>query len=157
MLSDSDILLVAREVKARSGAVLTREMAGARAQVDELCAVVGNRPIVLYGTSSHFGTLRTRCDVPLVLALEAPTPESLREMTAIWGAAPVVLTRQPDDLTWTTSPAVVVDSTVYQAEFRLQGIPRTMSVSDYRWFAGVPDASGELEPLAAGESVSATP
>lgn len=29
MLSDSDILLVAREVKARSGAVLTREMAGA--------------------------------------------------------------------------------------------------------------------------------
>ena len=29
MLSDSDIFLLAREVKARSGAVLTREMAGA--------------------------------------------------------------------------------------------------------------------------------
>lgn len=134
--------------------VATREMAGARAQVDELCAVVGDRPIVLYGTSSHFGTLRTRCDVPLVLALEAPTPESLRKMSAIWGAAPVVLTRQPEDLAWTANPGIVVDSTVEQAEYRLQGIPRTVAVHEYLWYAGVPDASGELVPLEGGATLS---
>jgi hypothetical protein len=112
---------------------------------------------VLYGTSSHFGTLRTRCDVPVVLALESPTPESLREMTAIWGVAPVVLTRQPDELTWTASPDVVVDSTVHQAEYRLQGIPRRVMLNDFRWYAGVPDGSGELAPIARDEALSPSP
>jgi hypothetical protein len=134
--------------------VFTREMDGAKAQVEGLCAVVADRPVVLYGTSSHFGTLRTQCDVPVVLALDAPTPDSLRDMTAIWGTAPIVLTRKPEDLLWTTPPDVVVESTVHQAEFRLQGIPRTVMINEYRWYAGVPDDAGELEPVAEGETLS---
>jgi hypothetical protein len=137
--------------------VFTREMAGAREQVAELCDVVGERPVVLYGTSSHFGTVRTQCDVPVVLALDAPTPDTLRDMTALWGVAPIVITRQAEDLLWTSPPDVVVDSTVHQAEYRLQGIPRTVMISSYRWYAGTPDAAGELVPLSVQEQVTPTP
>lgn len=127
--------------------VFTREMAGARTHSDQLCDVIDGRPVVLYGSSAFFGTLRVRCDVPVVLSLEDPTPAGLEEATQAWGQAPVVLTRAPQDLVWTQDPLPLVDGEVYQADYQLQGIPRTIRVSSYTWFAGVPNAQGELVPL----------
>jgi len=83
----------------------------------------------------------------VVLALTEPTPDSLRDMTQIWGVAPLVLTRNPDELTWTADPQVIVQSTVEQAAFRLQGIPRTVSQNNYSWYAGIANDDGELEPV----------
>jgi len=134
--------------------VFSSEMHGARAQVDGLCEVVDGRPVVLVGTSSHFGTLRVTCDVPVVLALVTPTPDTLRQMTRVWGQAPVVLTREPEMLTWTEDPAVVVDSQVYQAEYRLQGLPRVVNLSHFAWYAGQPNADGVVVPLRAGATAS---
>lgn len=128
--------------------VFTTEMDGARAQVDGLCEVADGRPIVLYGTSSHFGTLRVSCDVPVVLALVPPTEQTLVHMTQVWGQAPVVVTRHANELLWTSAPGVLVDSTVNQVEYRLQGIPRVVNQSEFAWYAGIPDASGSLVPLA---------
>jgi hypothetical protein len=134
--------------------VFTREMAGASTHIDQLCDVIAGRPVVLYGTSSFFGTIRVGCDVPVVLSLEDPTPESLREVADAWGQTPVVLTRSPDDLVWTQDPAAVVDGDVYQADYRLQGIPRTIRVASFTWYAGVPNADGELVPVATGARVT---
>ncbi len=127
--------------------VFTREMAGAQVMVDQMCEVIDGRPVVLHGSSGFFGTLRVRCDVPVVLSLEDPTPASLVEMERIWGQAPMVLTRAPEDVVWTEEPLPVVDGDVYQADYRLQGIPRTIRVSSYSWYAGIPNAEGELMPL----------
>lgn len=127
--------------------LVVREMGGARAQLHELCAVVDGRPIVLSGSSSHFGSLRVMCDVPVVLALGPPTEDSLKEMTEIWGQAPVVLTREADTVSWTATPEVVVESRVVQADYRLQGLPNSIIYRDYTWYAGVPDDAGVLVPL----------
>lgn len=127
--------------------LVVREMGGARAQLHELCNVVDGRPIVLSGSSSHFGSLRVMCDVPVVLALGPPTEESLVAMTEIWGEAPVVLTREPDTVTWTIAPESINESRVVQADYRLQGLPNSIIYRDYSWYAGVPDGSGVLVPL----------
>lgn len=127
--------------------VFTKEMAGARAQIDQLCEVADGRPIVLFGTASHFGTLRTRCDVPVILALDAPTPQDLVELTEVWGVEPVLLTRHEDEVTWSGTPRVVVESTVDQAEYHLQGVPRKVMQSVYLWYAGIPDETGLLVPI----------
>lgn len=137
--------------------VFTKEMSGARAQLDSLCEIADGRPIVLLGSSPFFGSLRTHCDVPVVLALVAPAPQTLREMADAWGQSPVLLTRQPEEVAWTSSPAVVLESEVDQAEYRLQGVPRTVMTSRYRWYAGVPDDAGELVPIAPVTSAAPTP
>lgn len=130
--------------------VTTREMIGARDQLDDLCAVVGDRPIVLAGTSSHFGSLRVMCDQPVVLALVEPTPEALRQITATWGQAPVVLTRNTDWFEWSGGdPAPVVDSTVRTSSYALQHIPRTYTDRKYTWYAGIVTDDGTLDPLPA--------
>jgi hypothetical protein len=123
-----------------------KEQQGARAQIDALCHVADGRPIVLAGTSSHFGSLRVMCDVPVVLALEAPTPETLRQATEIWGEAPVVLTQQSDWF-WDSSPTPVVTSTTHQGEYALQHMPRYRSPRDFTWYAGIVNADGTLTPL----------
>jgi len=128
-----------------------REQQGARAQIDALCGVADGRPIILAGTSSHFGSLRVMCDVPVVLALVAPTPETLREATEIWGAAPVVLT-QASDWFWEIEPTPVVTSTTYQGEYALQHMPRHLSRRDFTWYAGVVNADGSLTVLTADGS-----
>lgn len=128
--------------------VTSREMIGARTQLDQLCAIDPGRPVVLVGTSSHFGSLRVMCDVPVVLMLSSPTPEALAEMAEAWDRAPLVLTREVDDVAWTAEPAVVVESTVTQAGYSLQRLPRTFVERSYRWYAGVIGDTGEVEPVA---------
>lgn len=123
-----------------------REQQGARAQIDALCRVADGRPIILAGSSSHFGSLRVMCDVPVVLALEKPTPTTLQRATEIWGEAPVVLTRDSTWF-WESAPAPVVTSTTFQGEYALQRMPRMTSTRDFTWFAGVVGPDGALTPL----------
>ncbi|MFW2513103.1 hypothetical protein ACNI3K_04940 [Demequina sp. SO4-13] len=140
-----------------SGAVnvTSREMSGARAQLDELCGIDPGRPIVLVGTSSHYGSLRVMCDVPVVLALSPPGTDALAEMAAAWGTPPLVLTRQMDDVPWTTDPDVVVESHVTHSGYSLQRIPRTYIDRSYRWYAGIVTGTGEVEPVpATGDSAT---
>ena len=132
--------------------VTTREMLGARDQLNDLCDVAGDRPIVLAGTSSHFGSLRVICDQPVVLALVQPTPETLVAMTAVWGQAPVVLTQTADWFEWDGgSPSPSVESTVRTSSYTLQRIPRTFSDRGFTWYAGIVNADGSLESLATDE------
>lgn len=123
-----------------------REQEGARAQLDALCAVADGRPIILAGTSSHYGSLRVMCDVPVVLALEAPTPETLREATRVWGEPPVVLTMSPDWF-WEDPPTPVVTSTTVQGNYALQHMPWSTQVREFTWYAGIVSADGTLTPL----------
>ncbi|WP_296666449.1 hypothetical protein [Demequina sp.] len=127
--------------------VFVREMGGAREQLDELCALAPGRPIILAGTSSHFGSLRVTCDQPTVLALRALTPEKMAAMAGVWETAPVVLTRNPEWFEWSADPQVVESSVVRQSAYRLQGIPRTYFDRTYSWYAGLVDQDGVLVPL----------
>lgn len=128
--------------------VTTREMDGAHAQLEELCALEPGRPIVLVGTSSHFGSLRVMCDVPVVLSLAAPTVTELAQMAQVWDQEPMVLTRERDDVPWSHDPLVVVESQVTHAAYSLQKIPTSFIERNYRWYAGVVAPSGVVEPLA---------
>lgn len=127
--------------------LVIRELGGARAQLHALCDVADGRPIVLAGPSSHFGSLRVMCDVPVVLALVTPTSESLEQMAAAFGTAPVVLTDSPEQFEWTTDPLVAVESRVRQSGYRLQGLPNTYIDRDYAWYAGVVGEGGVLSPV----------
>ncbi|WP_062518623.1 hypothetical protein [Demequina silvatica] len=127
--------------------VFVREMGGAYSQLEDLCAVAPDRPIILAGTSSHFGSLRVMCDEPTVLALAALEPDQMARMADTWDAAPVVLTRNPEWFEWSTEPAVVVSSTVRQASYELQGIPRTYFDRAYSWYAGIVGEDGVLVPV----------
>lgn len=129
--------------------VTTREMAGAREQLDELCALAPGHPIVLVGTSSHFGSLRVTCDVPVVLALVDPRQETLAQMTTMWDEPPVVLTRDDDAVTWSTTPTPVVSSTVRHSGYSLQSVPTSLITRQYDWYAGLVLADGTVEPLVA--------
>lgn len=123
------------------------ELDGSRDQLDALCALDPGRPIVLVRTSSHFGSLRVWCDVPVVLALVDPAPAALVEMTEAWGEAPLVLTTDEEAVEWTSAPSVVVDSTVYQTAFALQSLPTSYYDREYEWYAGVVGPDGLVEPL----------
>jgi hypothetical protein len=128
--------------------VFTREMAGARAEMDSLCDLADGRPVVLAGTSSHFGSIRVTCDVPVVLALVAPTPETLVAMTDAWGLAPVVLTRSPEWFEWTSpDPAPAFTATSTQANYALQRIPGVTFTRTHHWHAGLVTDTGELTRL----------
>lgn len=131
--------------------VFTREQQGAYAQAQDLCEIAGERPILLYGTSSHFGTLRVICDVPVLLGLRELTAFEIQSIALELEQTPVVLTRSPEDLEWASPPHEILYSEIYQAEFRLQGIPRTVSIGEYSWFAGVPGPDGKLVPVTKNE------
>jgi len=127
--------------------LVIREMGGSLSQLEGLCAVAPGRPIVLAGTSSHFGSLRVMCDEPVVLALVSPTPSALAEMAKVFGTEPVVFTRDTSWFTWENEPHVVVSSTVRQAGYQLGGIPRTYIDRDYEWYAGIVNEDGSLSPI----------
>ncbi|WP_084074014.1 hypothetical protein [Demequina sp. NBRC 110052] len=147
---DEDPVLAAVNVATREmGAPLGGgEHDGAVAQAQALCDVADGRPIILAGTSSHFGTLRVMCDVPVVLALVEPTQETLAAMTEVFGEPPVVLTRNAEWVAWTSEPQVVVSSTVVHSDYSLQRIPRTLIMRSYEWYAGVVTPTGEVQPIA---------
>jgi hypothetical protein len=105
--------------------------------------------VVLVGTASHFGSLRVTCDVPVVLALRAPTAEALDAVADVLDQHVVVLTRDPDEVPWTTAPEPVVESTVSHTNYELQRIPRTLITRNYNWYAGVVTPAGTVEPLRA--------
>ncbi|WP_156162203.1 hypothetical protein [Demequina iriomotensis] len=130
--------------------VFIREMGGAYEQITALCEVAPDRPIILAGTSSHFGSLRVMCDEPTVLALASLTPAQLVDMAAVWDTAPVVLTRDVDWFDWSAEPEAVVTSTVRQTSYTLQGIPRTYFDRSYTWYAGIVGEDGVLTPVAPG-------
>lgn len=130
--------------------LVVREMGGSRAQLHALCDLAPGHPIVLAGTSSHFGSLRVMCDEPVVLALVAPTPETLVEMTRIFGTAPVVLTRDTTWFDWTQTPSVVVTSAVRQTSYTLGGIPRGYFDRTYTWYAGLVTPTGQVTPVPPG-------
>ncbi|SEJ20306.1 hypothetical protein SAMN05421637_1138 [Demequina mangrovi] len=136
--------------------VFVREMGGAYDQITALCDVAPDRPIILAGTSSHFGSLRVMCDQPTALALASLTPEQVAEMAQAWDVAPVVLTRDPDWFEWTADPEIVVSSRVRQASYALQEIPRTYFDRDYQWYAGVVGEDGVLAPVAPSSSTGAS-
>jgi len=127
--------------------LVVREMGGSLSQLEELCDIAPGHPIVLAGTSSHFGSLRVMCDEPVVLALTAPTQKSLSQMKEIFGETPVVLTRDTSWFAWDEDPQIVVSSTVRQAGYQLQGIPRTYFDRDYQWYAGLVNDDGSLAPI----------
>lgn len=127
--------------------VVAREMDGAHEQLTQLCAIEPGRPIVLVGTSSHFGSLRVMCDVPVVLSLTAPTVTELEQMARVWDQAPVVLTQEVDNVPWTSEPQVVVSSQVTHSAYALQKIPTSYIERNYRWYAGVVAPSGAVEPV----------
>ncbi len=139
-----------------SGAVnvTTREMIGARDQLNDLCAIEPGRPIVLVGTSSHYGSLRVMCDAPVVLELRDPTEDQLAEVASAFGQAPLVLTRQGDSVPWTETPSIVVDSKVSHSAYTLQGIPRSLLNRNYSWYAGIVTSTGEVAPVTAGHTAS---
>ena len=128
----------------------TREQVGARAQIDDLCDVIDGRPVVLAGSPGYFGSIRVMCDVPVVLALVAPSPETLTSMARVWGEQPVVVTQEPDWL-WEETPAPVIESTTRKGEFALQHMPRLVSSADAVWYAGVVQQDGLVAPLAPGD------
>jgi hypothetical protein len=128
--------------------LVVREMGGSLSQLEELCDLAPGHPIVLAGTSSHFGSLRVMCDEPVVLALSAPTEKSLAQIKEIFGETPVVLTRDTSWFAWDADPQIVVSSTVRQSGYQLQGIPRTYFDRDYEWYAGLVNDDGSLTPIA---------
>lgn len=127
--------------------VFTREMQGAKGQFEGLCEIIDGRPVILYGTSSHFGPIRVLCDVPVVLQLAEIAPASLAQINDDLGGNAILLTRSPEELEWSAPSSVVLDAPTYQAEFRLQGIPRIVNVQDYQWHAGLVGEHGVLDPL----------
>ncbi len=127
--------------------VTSRDMIGSRDQLDALCAIDPGRPIVLVGTSSHYGSLRVTCDVPVVLSLSAPTATELAGMAQAWDEAPLVVTREVDHVPWTTAPQVIVESRVTHPAYALQEIPHTYVERNYRWYAGVVTPAGTVEPV----------
>lgn len=124
-----------------------REQVGARAQIDDLCEIIDGRPVVLTGSSGYFGSIRVMCDVPVVLALTAPDPDSLALIAEIFGEQPVVLTRDAT-LLWDEAPAPVVDSITKQGELALQRMPRMHSEAHSLWYAGVVEPDGSVTPIA---------
>lgn len=134
--------------------VFVREMGGAYDQITSLCEVAPDRPIVLAGTSSHFGSLRVMCDEPTVLALAELEPEDLATLAQSWDTSPVVLTRNPEWFDWSADPQAVVESRVRQASYTLQAIPRTYFDRDYTWYAGIVGSDGVLDPVAPAADVT---
>ncbi|MDN4471663.1 hypothetical protein [Demequina zhanjiangensis] len=124
------------------------EMGGARSQLEDLCEVIDGRPVVLAGTSSHFGSIRVMCDVPVVLALEEPSKDTLTSMIDVFGEPPMVLIQSTNYFEWTSEPYPVVTSSVVQSGYSLQRVPVSMFTRDYRWNAALVNDDGTVTPIA---------
>jgi hypothetical protein len=121
--------------------------AGARAQLDALCAYIDDRPVLLVGTNSHFGTIRVGCDVPVVYQDAPATATSLREMGDAWGEPFVVVTENPDRIPWVSEPvAPTFESSAHYSLGSLRGFSVRSSVQVFEWYIGevLPDGTARL-------------
>lgn len=125
----------------------TSELDGARAEIDGLCEAIDGRPVVLSGSSGHFGSIRVMCDVPVILALVPPTADDLTAFRAALGADLVVLSQDPASIGLDDAQAVV-SSAVRRGEYGLQHLPRQRSVDNSQWFLGTVGADGSTTPVA---------
>ena len=133
-----------------TSAIWLAEQRGAREQVDTLCAYVDGRPVILAGTSSHFGTIRVGCDVPVVLALRPLTTDAIKQIAAAFGSEPVIVTRTLEAVPWTETPTVATFvSTVRYSSSSLSGLPATQAPEPFEWYLGDALADGTVEPIPA--------
>ncbi len=126
------------------------EQKNARAQIDELCAYIDGRPVILAGTASHFGTIRVACDVPVVLALTDLSKDDIAKMESRYQGETVVLTRTLSQVPWATTPTTpTFHSRVYYSTSSLRGLPfQAAAKQDFDWYVGVarPDGSVAFVP-----------
>jgi len=108
--------------------------------------VIDGRPVVLAGSSNHFGALRIVCGQPVVLALVEPTPQALTQMADAWGEAPVVVTEKPEWF-WDIPPAPTLVSHTEQGEYALQHMPRKVSTTEWTFYVGVVEDDGTVTAL----------
>ncbi len=130
-----------------ASALRVPEQAGSRAQLDTLCAYIDERPVLLVGTTSHFGTIRIGCDVPVVTIGAAIDAPSLREMGEAWGEPFVVVTEHPDFVPWVSEPLTpTFESDAHYSLGSLQGFSIKSSVQVFRWYIGtvLPDGTVRL-------------
>jgi hypothetical protein len=129
-----------------TNAVFQAEQRNARTQVDDLCRYIDGRPVILVGTSSHFGTIRVACDVPVVLALRGVTADDVATMAAAYGRETVVLTRSVEDVPWAVAPpGPTFDSTVYYSTSSVSGLPIGPSdKQSFDWYVGVANNDGTV-------------
>ncbi len=132
-----------------NSALYLAEQRGAREQVDTLCEYVDGRPVLLAGTSSHLGTLRVACDVPVVLSLDALSQADVKQIADALGEEPVVLTRTLDQVPWSEEP----DAPTFLSRTRytgssLSGLPPYPAPQEFDWYVGEarPDGSVEFVP-----------
>jgi len=132
-----------------TSAVYLPEQMGARNQVDILCSYADGHPVILAGTSSHFGTIRVSCEVPVVLVQGEIYATNLREASAVWEEAPVVLTEHPENVPWTTTPSSpTFEATARYATGALLSLPVEVSSERFHWYVGnvLPDGMVEFVP-----------
>ncbi len=130
-----------------TNAIYVAEQRNAREQVDELCSYIDGRPVILVGTSSHFGTIRVACDVPVFLALTSTTPSNIAAMAEAYGEQTVVLTRTVEDVPWVvTPPEPTFLSTVYFSTSSLRGLPVGIAGEQhFDWYVGLAEPDGTVE------------
>jgi len=129
-----------------TNAVYLAEQRNARAQVDDLCRYIDGRAVILVGTSSHFGTIRVACDVPVVLALRGITADEVATMTEAYGRETVVLTRTLENVPWAVAPSEpTFHSSVYYSTSSLVGLPAgSPDKQDFDWYVGVAQPDGTV-------------
>ena len=129
-----------------TSALFGREQAGAREQIDTLCSYLDGRPVVLVGTSSHFGTVRAACGSPVLLVFNSLKPDAVVTMAEAFGERPVVITRTVEDVPWTEVPgSPTFSSTVYYAGSSVAGLPVERSAQNFDWYVGHALADGTVE------------
>ena len=120
---------------------LVPEQYRARELSHELCATIDGRPVVLYGSSGVFGTIRVMCDVPVVLALVEPEQEALAQMREVLGEDLLVVTQESE---FVEGAQPFVEVTVLRSEYALQRLPRGLTESHNAWFAGSVNQDGTV-------------
>lgn len=132
-----------------TSALYVPEQMGARAQVNALCDYADGRPVFLVGTSSHLGTIRVACDVPVVYIFTTVEADDLHTMAEVWDASPVVLTEKPERVPWVADPTEpTFDSTARYATGALLSLPVRVSSQHFHWYVGdvQPDGTVEFVP-----------
>ncbi|MCJ7827098.1 MAG: hypothetical protein MUP36_02515, partial [Demequinaceae bacterium] len=130
-----------------TSALYLREQAGAQSQVDTLCDYADGHPVILVGTSSHLGTIRVSCDVPVVLIQGEADADSIRKITSAWYLPPVVLTERPENVPWETEPLTpTFEATARYATGALLSLPVKVAVQRFHWYVGdvLPDGTVEF-------------
>ena len=133
------------------GAASVRDLAGRRAQAQEVCAVLDAHHVarVVWVHSSPFrylATLRVLCDVEVVELLEPATPAVLAAVRAAWGPGDVAaLSFDPDRLPWAGgqgAPFAAVSTT--ELARSVVGRPQGVVTARSAVHGGTVDASGHV-------------